>query len=143
MKILRLACLAVAIAVLAPGVARAQVPWPGPGTQHLPPDPTIPYLPGVAGIRCPEGSASCFRALESDLVGCTGDGLIVRAAGVRINLNGFGDGGTKAPGSVGIRNAGYDDVRVDGGEKYARTLDSVIIPRPPRWRAAGPCAPCR
>ena len=64
--------------------------------------------------------------LEADLVGCTGDGLIVGAADVRINLNGFVIGGTKAPSSVGIRNDGYDDVRVDGGGPFATIQEFEI-----------------
>ena len=57
--------------------------------------------------------------LHADLVGCPGDGLVVGASGVRINLNGFSISGSKAPGSVGIRNLGYDGVRVDGGGPFA------------------------
>ncbi len=71
MKLGRLACLAAAIAVLASGTAAAQAPWLGPGTEHLPPDPTVPYVPGLAPLICADGAASCFLALESDLVGRT------------------------------------------------------------------------
>ncbi|HWT25001.1 MAG TPA: DUF5995 family protein [Solirubrobacteraceae bacterium] len=71
MKLAPLACLAVTLAVLAPGTAAAQAPWLGPGTEHLPPDPSVPYLPAVAPRICTDGAASCFQALEADLLART------------------------------------------------------------------------
>ena len=43
----RLACLVAAISILLCGTAHAQAPWGGTGTELLPPDPTVPYLPAV------------------------------------------------------------------------------------------------
>jgi parallel beta-helix repeat protein len=54
--------------------------------------------------------------LHADLGPCPGDGLVVGANGVRINLNGFTIWGTKAAGSVGIRVVGHDDVKIVGGQ---------------------------
>ena len=40
MRFKQLACLVAATVMLGAGSARAQLPWPGVGTEHLPPDPT-------------------------------------------------------------------------------------------------------
>lgn len=69
----RIVCLAATIFALTSGAARAQAPWLGPGTEHLPPDPTVPYLPAVPPLICADGAASCFLALESELVQRTDD----------------------------------------------------------------------
>src|SRR5918999_4675522 len=66
-----LVCLVVVISVLTPGTARGQAPWPGAGTEHLPPDPTVPYLPGVLPLICPQGEPACLVALETELGGRT------------------------------------------------------------------------
>jgi parallel beta-helix repeat protein len=57
--------------------------------------------------------------LRAALLGCPGDGLVVGALGVRINLNGFTISGSKAPGSVGIRNVGHDGLTIEGGAAFA------------------------
>ena len=57
--------------------------------------------------------------LRSDLVGCTGDGLVIGAAGVKVDLHGFTIGGSKTPGSAGIRNEGYAGLQVVGGRRFA------------------------
>jgi hypothetical protein len=86
MKVTRLACIALVAAALAPASAAAQAPpWPGPGTQHLPPDPTVPYLPAVDPFFCLAGAPSCFSALEADLaarteaLGCDHDAVFADA----------------------------------------------------------------
>ena len=43
MRSKHLACLVAATVMLGAGSAQAQLPWPGPGTEHLPPDPTVSY----------------------------------------------------------------------------------------------------
>ena len=63
--------LAILIAVLASQPARAQGPWLGPGTEHLPPDATVPYLPAVSPLICADGAPTCFTELEADLVART------------------------------------------------------------------------
>jgi parallel beta-helix repeat protein len=55
-------------------------------------------------------------ALDNDLVGCPGDGLVVGADGIVITFAGHTIEGTGAPGSVGIRNEGYDFVVITDGD---------------------------
>ena len=56
--------------------------------------------------------------LRADLVGCSGDGLVVGANGIRIDLNGHEVSGLKAPGSVGIRNVGHNGVRIESSKPF-------------------------
>jgi hypothetical protein len=67
MSIKRLACLVAATVILGAGSARAQSPWPGPGTEYLPPDPTVPYLPAIPPLICPNGEPACLAALAREL----------------------------------------------------------------------------
>lgn len=69
----------------------------------------------------PQCGATVTRnvTLRSDLVGCTGDGLVIGAAGVKVDLHGFTIGGSKTPGSAGIRNKGYAGLQVVGGGPHA------------------------
>ena len=55
MTIKRLACLVAATMSLGASSAQAQSDWAGTGTDHLPPDPTVPYLPAVSPLICPNG----------------------------------------------------------------------------------------
>src|SRR4051812_36547701 len=81
MTITRLACLVAATVMLGAGSARAQLPWPGVGTEHLPPDPTVPYLPAVSPLICPGGEAACLTGLATALrtrtatLGCDHDAV--------------------------------------------------------------------
>jgi hypothetical protein len=72
MGLRRVVGVAVAVLLLGTGSAHAQLPWPGPGTEHLPPDPTVPYLPAVPPVICPAGEPSCIEALASELQRRTG-----------------------------------------------------------------------
>jgi hypothetical protein len=63
----RLACLAAATVILGAGSAHAQSSWPGTGTEYLPPDPTVAYLPAVPPLICPDGAPACLAALAADL----------------------------------------------------------------------------
>jgi hypothetical protein len=54
--------------------------------------------------------------LHHDLVGCAGDGLVVGAPGITIDLNGHTISGTNAPGSEGIADDGYGHVVVEHGQ---------------------------
>lgn len=48
--------------------ASAQVlPWPAPGSPPLPPDYTVPYLPGI-NPHCVEGRFECWTELERELI---------------------------------------------------------------------------
>jgi hypothetical protein len=81
MRIKRLGYLVIAIVVVSSGSARAQAPWPNAGTQQLPPDPTVPYLPAAAPIICPNGEGACLAELETqlqtrtDALGCDHDAV--------------------------------------------------------------------
>ena len=56
--------------------------------------------------------------LRADIVGCAGDGLVVGAGGIRIDLNGHQLSGLKTPGSVGIRNVGHAGVRIESSKPF-------------------------
>ena len=62
MSIRRLACVVAAIASLSAGSAHAQS-----GTDYLPPDPTVPYLPAVQPLICPKGEPACLAELVTEL----------------------------------------------------------------------------
>ena len=82
----RVVCVAVSVLLLGVGAARAQVlPWPGSGTEHLPPDPTVPYLPAVSPVICPAGEPVCIDRLAAELrrrtaaLGCSHDAVFADA----------------------------------------------------------------
>jgi parallel beta-helix repeat protein len=54
-------------------------------------------------------------ALTRDLLGCQGDGLVIGASGITVNLGGHTVAGLVSDDSVGIRNAGHADVVVRNG----------------------------
>jgi parallel beta-helix repeat protein len=54
--------------------------------------------------------------LEQDLVQCPSDGLVVGANNIKIDLNAHSITGAHAVGSAGIRNPGYDNVRIVDGD---------------------------
>jgi parallel beta-helix repeat protein len=54
--------------------------------------------------------------LKNDLTNCRGDGLIIGADGVMVDLNGHEIDGAQAAGSAGIRNRGHDDVIIKDGD---------------------------
>jgi parallel beta-helix repeat protein len=64
--------------------------------------------------------------LRSDLLGCPGDGLIIGAAGVKVDLHGFTIGGSKTAGSAGIRDQGYAGLQVVGGGLHATIQDFEV-----------------
>ncbi|MCB9687393.1 MAG: right-handed parallel beta-helix repeat-containing protein [Alphaproteobacteria bacterium] len=53
--------------------------------------------------------------LTQDLVGCTGDGLVVGADGITVDLGGHTISGTRGRRTAGIRLDGVDRVHVQGG----------------------------
>jgi hypothetical protein len=60
MSITRVACLVAATMVLGAAGAQAQTGYP-------PPDPTVPYLPPVGPVICPNGESACLTELASDI----------------------------------------------------------------------------
>ena len=61
MRMQRLACLVAMTVILGAGSARAQ------STEHLPLDPTVPYLPAIPPVLCPNGEHACVTALATEL----------------------------------------------------------------------------
>lgn len=53
--------------------------------------------------------------LTQDLLGCQGDGLVIGASGITVNLGGHTVAGLVSDDSVGIRNAGHANVVVKNG----------------------------
>jgi large repetitive protein len=53
--------------------------------------------------------------LTDDLLGCQGDGLVIGADGITVDLNGHTVAGVGSDDSVGIRNVGHDRVLVKHG----------------------------
>lgn len=57
--------------------------------------------------------------LDSDLVNCADDGLVIGADDITVDLNGHDITGTGSAGSAGIRNEGYDGVTIEDGRILA------------------------
>lgn len=57
--------------------------------------------------------------LDTDLANCPGDGLVIGADNITVDLNGHQITGSGSSGSVGIRNEGYDGVILEGGQILA------------------------
>jgi large repetitive protein len=53
--------------------------------------------------------------LTQDLLGCQGDGLVIGASGITVNLNGHTVAGLVSDDSIGIRNSGHTGVLVNNG----------------------------
>jgi hypothetical protein len=70
MRMKRLACLVAMTVILGAESAHAQT------TEHLPPDPTVPYLPAIGPVLCPNGEHACVTGLitqlgaRTDALGC-------------------------------------------------------------------------
>lgn len=92
----------------------------------------VGVVPGHASAApAPIGCGSVIKksiVLQADLTNCPGDGLVVGAAGITIDLHGHRIEGAVdvgipvTPGSVGIRNAGYPRVRIED-----TTTDSIPV----------------
>jgi hypothetical protein len=67
MSIARVVCLAATAVIVGAGSAHAQFSWPGSGTEYLPPDLTVAYLPAVPPLICPNGEPDCLAALATEL----------------------------------------------------------------------------
>lgn len=79
----------------------------------------LPAGPALAGggrpaVRCGQ-TVTASLVLTRDLVGCPGNGLVVGADDVTIDLDGHAVGGTNAPDSVGIVVDGHHGVRIVDG----------------------------
>lgn len=91
---------AVAAIALAAGVLAT----PAHGKKKLP----------LTIVNCNQAINQSIR-VANDLVNCAGNGLVVAAPNIKIDLDGHTFDGTDAAGSAGIRNAGHDGVKVVNG----------------------------
>jgi parallel beta-helix repeat protein len=67
-----------------------------------------------AAIAC-GSTLTTSTTLTADLVHCPGNGLVIGADGITVDLAGHTISGTNAAGSEGIANDGHPDVRILGG----------------------------
>jgi parallel beta-helix repeat protein len=76
-----------------------------------------PLVIGPAPSPAPACGATVTAdvTLHADLIGCAGDGLVVAADGITVNLGGHLVAGTRGEGSAGVRVAGRHRVTVTGG----------------------------
>jgi Family of unknown function (DUF5995) len=142
MRLMGVACVALATVVLAAGRAEGQLPWPGPGTEQLPPDPTVPYLPAVAPVICPAGQAACLSALAARLrrrtkaLGCDHDAVfsdayltITRAIRAATGTPGFFD----RPDRVTHEARSFAQAYLDQYDRWHAGQRSSVSPA---WRIA-------
>jgi len=73
---------------------------------------TIRPAPVPAPVSCGQVLTQS-TLVTNDLTNCPGDGLVIGAAGITVDLNGFAVDGIGQ--GTGIRNAGHDDVTVTNG----------------------------
>jgi parallel beta-helix repeat protein len=62
-------------------------------------------------------------ALQADILGCAGDGLVVGGPNTTIDLNGFTIAGTRIPGSIGIRINGHGNVVIRSSAPFASVAE--------------------
>jgi hypothetical protein len=149
MTVVRLVCVAVTALLLGAGPARAQVlPWPGPGTEHLPPDPTVPYLQAVEPVICPAGEPTCIDELATELerrtgaLGCSHDAVfsdayltITRALVEATGTSGFFD----RPDRVRHEARTYAQEYLDQYDRWHAGDRASVSPA---WRVAFRAARC-
>ena len=70
--------------------------------------------------------------LKHDLVGCSGNGLVVGADNITIDLNGHSIRGVNAPGSIGIANDGHQRVEIKNGTIADFFVNGVRLHDAPR-----------
>jgi Family of unknown function (DUF5995) len=139
----RVVCVAVVALLLGTADARGQVlPWPGIGTEHLPPDLTVPYLPAVPPVICPAGETACIDELASELerrtgaLGCSHDAVfsdayltITRALVDATGSSGFFD----RPDRVRHEARTYAQEYLDQYDRWHAGDDASVSPA---WRIA-------
>jgi hypothetical protein len=136
MSMKRLAGLVAAIVIMGAGSAHAQTPWPYAGTEQLPLDPTVPYLPAIPPVLCPDGEHACVTALATEL-GARTDALGCDHAAV------FSDAYVTITRAIerATGTPGYFD-RPDRVNHEARTYAQEYFDQSQRWNAdpssAGP-----
>ena len=132
MTIKRLACLVAATVSLGASSAQAQSDWADTGTNHLPPDRTVPYLPAVPPLICPNGEHACLGALATEL-------------GTRTNALGCDHAAVFSDAYLAITQAlqdatatpGFFD-RPDRINHEARTYAQEYFDQYDRWHAGAP-----
>jgi parallel beta-helix repeat protein len=112
--------------------------WVGRGAAALALALALSLVPAAAFAT--DGTVHCGQVLtkdtvlNNDLTNCPGDGLIIGADGVTVDLNGHEISGTEAgnAGSAGIRNRGHDDVVIKNtglAHPYIHGFQSGILLR--------------
>lgn len=128
-------------ALAAVSAVHAQVlPWPAPGSPPLPPDYTVPYLPGI-NPHCVDGRFECWTLLEQELirrtraVGCH-HGAIFSDAYVTITQSlkaATVDGVWQRPDRIAHVARNYAQEYFDNRDRwYAGARDTVA----PSWQVA-------
>ena len=97
--------------------------WVVPVVAHAAPVSTV--------VRCGQTLTSSTR-LANSLVGCSGDGLVIGANNITVDLAGHGISGVNAAGSEGIANDGHRGVRVQNGTIANFFLNGVGLRGAPR-----------
>jgi parallel beta-helix repeat protein len=95
-------------------------------------------VPGAAHGAPPSTRVTCGQTLTADtrlansLVGCPGNGLVIGADGITVDLAGHSVRGTNAPGSEGIADDGHPGVRIRNGTIANFFLNGVALRGAPR-----------
>jgi parallel beta-helix repeat protein len=99
---------------------------------------SIAAPPATAGSRLVCGQTITHSTtLKRDLTGCRGDGLVVGASGITIDLAGHAIRGVNAAGSVGIVVDGHATVTIRNGRISDFFVDGVVFRHAPRGVARG------
>ena len=87
--------------------------------------------PASTVVTCGQTLTSSTR-LANGLVGCSGDGLVIGADNITVDLAGHSISGVNAPGSEGIANGGHPGVRIRNGTIANFFLNGVGLRGAPR-----------
>jgi parallel beta-helix repeat protein len=87
--------------------------------------------PASTVVACGQTVTSSAR-LANSLIGCSGDGLVIGADNITVDLAGHSISGVNAPGSEGIANDGHPGVRIRNGTIANFFLNGVGLRGAPR-----------
>ena len=117
----------------------SQTPLPIPGSTQLAPSPTEGMLAGASGAAA---NGLCGTPVTSDLtltadLYCPdGDGLVIGADGITVDLGGFTVSGEDVIGTVGILVHGFQDVIIINGTVRGFHIGVIIETNPSTLRTA-------
>jgi parallel beta-helix repeat protein len=101
--------------------------WAAPAAAHAAPASTV--------VTCGQTLTSSTR-LANDLVGCPGDGLVIGADKITVDLAGHSISGVNAAGSEGIADDGHGKVRIKNGTIANFFLNGVGLRSAPRSKVS-------